>query len=85
LISPARSRGRRIVERQRRLGEHRRQHRRLEHHGEREVSREAHADGPDAAAATLAVARRASAHSHCVTGLDWPAASARNSALTQLA
>lgn len=45
----------RLVERQRGLAQHRRQHGGLEHHAEREVPGEAHADGPDARPATLAM------------------------------
>ena len=63
-----------IIERQRGLGEHRRQHRGLQHHGQREVSGEAHADGADAGAAAFAGARgapaRAAIASPGLTG--WP-------------
>ena len=45
----------RIVHRQRRLREHRRQHRRFEHHGQREVSGKPHPDGADAGTAALAM------------------------------
>ena len=45
----------RIVHRQRRLREHRRQHRRFKHHGQREVSGKTHPDGADAGTAALAM------------------------------
>ena len=44
-----------VIERQRRLGEHRGEHRGLEHHREREVAGEAHADRADARTAALLV------------------------------
>ena len=44
-----------IVQRQRRLGQHRCEHRRLEHHRQREIAREAHPDRAHARTAALLV------------------------------
>ena len=47
----------RVVQRQGRLRQHRRQHRWLQHHREREVAGEAHADGADARPAAFLVSQ----------------------------
>ena len=58
------------------------EHRGLEHHREREVAREAHPDRADARTAALLVRQPRQRPQPLVTGLDWLAAKARNSALT---